>query len=110
MLDGSEQSGSVGAGGVVAIADHSSGVGDEGAFNLHFTPTSASWLNLVERRFGLISEQAIRRGSFGSVAQLERVITRFVEHWNQNARPLVWTKTAQQIRRSIRNAKLISET
>jgi putative transposase len=79
-------------------------------FNLHFTPTSASWLNLVERRFGLISEQAIRRGSFGSVAQLERVITRFVEHWNQNARPLVWTKTAQQIRRSIRNAKLISET
>jgi putative transposase len=79
-------------------------------FNLHFTPTSASWLNLVERRFDLISEQAIRRGSFGSVAQLERVITRFVEHWNQNARPLAWAKTAQQIRRSIRNAKLISET
>ncbi len=79
-------------------------------FNLHFTPTSASWLNLVERWFGLISQQAIRRGSFDSVAQLERVITRFVEHWNQDAQPLVWTKTAQQISRSIRNAKLISET
>jgi transposase len=79
-------------------------------FHLHFTPTSASWLNLVERWFGLISQQAIRRGSFDSVAQLERAITRFMEGWNQNPRPFVWTKTAQQIRRSIRNAKLISET
>jgi len=79
-------------------------------FHLHFTPTSASWLNLVERWFGLISQQAIRRGSFDSVAQLERVIARFVETWNQHAQPFVWTKTAQQIRRSIRNAKLISET
>jgi len=79
-------------------------------FHLHFTPTSASWLNLVERWFGLISQQAIRRGSFDSVAQLERVIARFVETWNQHAQPFVWTKTAQQIRRSIRNAKLIFET
>jgi transposase len=79
-------------------------------FHIHFTPTSASWLNLVERWFGLISQQAIRRGSFDSVAQLERAITRFVEHWNQDAQPLAWTKSARQIRRSIRNAKLISET
>ena len=79
-------------------------------FHLHFTPTSASWLNLVERWFGLISQQAIRRGSFDSVAQLERAITHFMEGWNQNPRPFVWTKTAQQIRRSIRNTKLISET
>ena len=43
-------------------------------------------------------------------AQLERAITRFMEGWNENPRPFVWTKTAQQIRRSIRNAKLISET
>ena len=77
---------------------------------LHFTPTSASWLNLVERWFGVISQQAIRRGSFESVAQLEQAITRFVQTWNQNAKPFVWTKTAQQIRRSIRRAKLISET
>jgi transposase len=79
-------------------------------FHLHFTPTSASWLNLVERWFGLISQQAIRRGSFDSVAQLERAITHFMKGWNQNPRPFVWTKTAQQLRRSIRNAKLISET
>jgi transposase len=79
-------------------------------FHLHFTPTSASWLNLVERWFGVISQQAIRRGSFNSVAQLERAISHFVEHWNQDAQPLVWTKTARQIRRSIHNAKLISES
>ncbi len=56
-------------------------------FHLHFTPTSASWLNLVERWFGIISQQAIRRGSFTSVAQLERAITRFLAHWNQDPRP-----------------------
>jgi transposase len=77
--------------------------------HLHFTPTSASWLNLIERWFGIISQQAIRRGSFDTVAELERAITHFLDHWNQNAKPLVWTKTAQQIQRSITNAKLISE-
>jgi transposase len=80
------------------------------SFHLHFTPTSASWLNLVERWFGLISQQAIRRGSFASVAHLERSITRFLADWNHNARPFAWTKTANQIKRSIRNAALISET
>lgn len=79
-------------------------------FHLHFTPTSASWLNLVERWFALITGQAIRRGSFTSIAALERAITRFLNHWNQNAKPFHWTKTAAQINRSIHNAKLISET
>ncbi len=79
-------------------------------FHLHFTPTSASWLNLVERWFGIISQQAIRRGSFNSVFQLERAITRFVSHWNNNAQPFVWSRTTRQIKRSIHNAKLISET
>ncbi len=79
-------------------------------FHIHFTPTSASWLNLVERWFGLITQQAIRRGSFDSIAQLERAITRFLENWNQNAQPFTWTKSAREIRRSIQNAKLISET
>jgi transposase len=78
-------------------------------FHLHFTPTSSSWLNLVERWFGVISHQAIRRGSFLSVAELERAITRFLDHWNQSAKPFLWTKTTQQIKRSILNAKLISE-
>ena len=83
---------------------------DHRRFHLHFTPTSASWLNLVERWFGIISQQAIRRGSFTSVFQLERTITRFLAHWNQDAQPLVWTKTVAQVKRSIRNAKLISVT
>jgi transposase len=78
-------------------------------FHIHFTPTSASWLNLVERWFGVISQQAIRRGSFDSVAELERAITRFLDNWNQQAKPFLWTKSAAHIKRSIRNAKLISE-
>src|ERR1700687_5085504 len=79
-------------------------------FHLHFTPTSASWLNLVERWFGLITAQAIRRGSFDSVARLEQAITRFLANWNENAKPFRWTKSAHQIKRSIRNAALIYGT
>ena len=78
--------------------------------HLHFTPTGASWLNLVERWFGLITEQAIRRGSFDSVRRLEEAINRWLAHWNQNARPFRWTKSAAKIKRSVRNAELIYET
>jgi hypothetical protein len=63
---------------------------------------------VVERWFGIISQQAIGRGGFTSVVQLERAITRFLAHWNQGAKPFVWTKAAAQIKRSIRNARLIS--
>src|SRR5208282_707113 len=73
-------------------------------------PTSASWLNLVERWFGLITSQAIRRGSFVSVARLEQAITRFLANWNGHAQPFRWTKTADQIKRSIHNGALIYET
>jgi hypothetical protein len=66
---------------------------------LHFTPTSASWLNLVERWFGLITSQAIRRGSFNSVRELVRAITTYLASWNTDARPFRWTKTARQIRK-----------
>lgn len=66
---------------------------------LHFTPTSASWLNLVERWFALITGQVIRRGSFDSVRRLERAIRRYLEAWNQDAKPFTWTKSARQIRR-----------
>jgi transposase len=79
-------------------------------FHLHFTPTSASWLNLVERWFGLITAQAIRRSSFDSVARLEQAITRFLANWNENAKPFRWTKSAHQIKRSIRNAAFIYDT
>ena len=69
-----------------------------------------SWLNLVERWFALITEQAIRRGSFDSVRRLEAAITRWLEKWNDNARPFHWTKSATDIKRSIRHAALIYET
>ena len=79
-------------------------------FHLHFTPTSASWLNLVERWFALITGQAIRRGSFDSVRRLERAIMRWLAHWNDHARPFRWTKSAATIRRSLNNVTAIYET
>jgi transposase len=74
-------------------------------FHMHFTPTSASWLNLVERWFARITDEAIRRGSFGSVRHLERTITKYLAHWNDDPKPFVWTKTADQIRWRIRRVK-----
>jgi transposase len=69
---------------------------------LHFTPSSASWLNLVGRWFAIISGQAIRRGSFDSVRRLEAAIMNWLSHWNDNAQPFRWTKSAADIKRSIR--------
>jgi putative transposase len=66
-------------------------------FHLHFTPTYSSWLNQVERWFALITNQAIRRGSFDSVNDLKRRISEFVEHYNQHPRPFMWTATAESI-------------
>jgi transposase len=65
--------------------------------SLHFTPTSGSWLNLVEIFFGIITRQAIRRGSFGSVRELIEAITRFIDGWNQRCQPFIWTKDADTI-------------
>jgi len=64
---------------------------------LHFTPTSGSWLNLVEVFFGIITRQAIRRGSFDSVKQLITAIGTFIDGWNDRCHPFTWTKTADQI-------------
>jgi transposase len=64
---------------------------------VHFTPTSASWMNLVEVWFGIIERQAIHRGSFASVADLNRRIRAFIDGWNDRCHPFVWTKTAEQI-------------
>jgi transposase len=64
---------------------------------VHFTPTSASWMNLVEVWFGIIERQAIHRGSFGSVKELNAKIRAFIDGWNDRAHPFVWTKTADQI-------------
>lgn len=64
---------------------------------LHFTPTSRSWLNTVEIFFGIITRQAIRRGTFRSAHELTDAIRRFIDAYNQRARPFVWTKTADNI-------------
>ena len=64
---------------------------------VHFTPTSASWLNLVEVWFGIIERQAIHRGTFRNVRELTTAIRAFIDGWNNRAHPFVWTKTADQI-------------
>ena len=66
-------------------------------FHLHFIPTSSSWLNLVERWFGKITTDRIRRGVFKSVPELERAIEDYIEHNNANPKPFVWTKSADDI-------------
>jgi len=64
---------------------------------LHFTPTSGSWLNMVEIFFGVITRQAIRRGTFTSVKDLIGAIEIFIDGWNERCEPFVWTKTADQL-------------
>jgi putative transposase len=66
-------------------------------WHLHFIPTYSSWLNQVERFFALITDKAIRRGSFGSVKQLVQRIDQFVTHYNQDCKPFMWTATADSI-------------
>ena len=70
-------------------------------FHLHFTPTSASWLNLVERWFAELTEKQIRRGVHRSTLQLENAIRHFIDHHNQNPKPFLWTKSADQILDSV---------
>jgi len=66
-------------------------------FVLHFIPTSSSWLNLVERWFGELTEKAVRRGAFRSVVELEQAIEEFLTAWNHNPNPFVWTATVEKI-------------
>jgi transposase len=70
-------------------------------FHVHFTPTSASWINLVERWFATLTEKQIRRGTHRSVRQLETAIKAYLEITNQSPRPFVWTKTADEILASV---------
>ena len=74
-------------------------------FHLHFTPTSASWLNLVERFFGLITQQRIRRGVFTSRDALETAIREYLDNHNAAPKPFVWTKSADQILAKVERAR-----
>jgi len=74
-------------------------------FHLHFTPTSASWLNLVERFFGLITQERIRRGVFTSLDALETAIREYLDNHNAAPKPFVWTKSADQIPAKVERAR-----
>jgi transposase len=70
-------------------------------FHVHFTPTGSSWINQVERWFGYLTDQKIRRGVHKSVQALEADIRAWIQDWNQNPRPFAWTKTAEEILNSL---------
>ena len=70
-------------------------------FHVHFTPTGSSWINQVERWFGYLTDQKIRRGVHKSVQALETDIRDWIAHWNENPRPFAWTKTAEEILNSL---------
>ena len=67
----------------------------------HFVPTSSSWLNLVERWFGELTSKRVRRGSFGSVQELQKAILDFLENWNEKPKPFVWTATVESIQQKL---------
>jgi transposase len=80
-------------------------------FVLHFTPTSSSWINLVERWFGELTTKLLRRGAHPTVHALNTDIRAWIENWNENPRPYVWTKPAEQILESIsRYCQRINQT
>jgi len=74
-------------------------------FHLHFTPTSSSWLNLVERWFRNLSDKALRRGVFGSVPALIEAVEEYLEANNTDPKGFVWTATAEQILEKVRRGR-----
>ena len=74
-------------------------------FHFHFTPTSSSWLNQVERLFGLLTDRMIRRGTFHCVAEMERAIYQWLAIWNHDPQPFVWKATADVILDKVRRCK-----
>lgn len=73
--------------------------------HLHFIPTSSSWLNLVERFFGLLTEKQLRRGVYTSVKELEKAIMKYIKTHNENKKPFVWTKSAEEILVKVERAR-----
>jgi len=79
-------------------------------FHLHFTPTSSSWLNLVERWFRNLTEKAIRRGVFRNVPDLVAAIDDYLEAHNIDPKPFIWTATAEQILEKVRRGRVTLKT
>jgi len=65
--------------------------------HFHFTPIGSSWINQIETRFGIITRQSIRRGTFTSVTVLIKQIRDYIDHWNNHPKPFTWTATADEI-------------
>ena len=79
-------------------------------FHVHFTPTSASWLNMVERFFAEITRNRIRRGAFKSVAELKAAIMEYLENHNADPKPFIWTKSTGEILEKVARAKQALES
>ena len=79
-------------------------------FHLHFTPTSSSWLNLVERFFGELTRKRIRRGVFQSVTELVTTIEEYIQLNNKNPKPFIWTKKTEEILEKVGHCKAVMET
>jgi transposase len=74
-------------------------------WHLHFTPTSSSWLNLVERWFKELTDKRLRRGRFTSVDELTKAITTWAANWNADPKPFIWTATADEITAKVRRGR-----
>ncbi len=74
-------------------------------WHLHFTPTASSWLNLVERWFAELTQRRLRRGVFTSVTELVDAITTWTSHWNQDPKPFIWHKAAEEIIQKVRRGR-----
>ena len=83
---------------------------DRPRYHVHFTPTSSSWLNQIERWFAEITRKRIRRGTFRSVRELIKAIKDYVRHYNKNPQPFHWVVTASRIVRKVRKYKDTLET
>ena len=79
-------------------------------FKLHFTPIGASWLNLVESWFSQLTQKRLRRGVFHSVSELVAAIEAYLQHYNENPKPFVWTTTVDTILEKVGKCKVILET
>jgi len=76
-----------------------------GRFVVHYIPTYSSWLNMIERWFAEITNKRIRRGSFKSLKELEKAITNYIIHWNESGKKFCWTKTFDDVQKSIEKAR-----
>lgn len=74
-------------------------------WHLHCTPTSSSWLNLIERWFAALTQRRLRRGVFTSVAELTDAIENWAEHWNHDPQPFIWHKPAEEIIAKVRRGR-----